>query len=419
MKLTLLSTLCPESIHRTWFSTPHPTQPLLATASSDKTVRVYNLRTLTQHSTLEGGHQRSVRCIAWKPNLPPNNLSLVTGSFDSTAGIWRRDEARAQAARLETQIGGGGDDDNDDEDEGHDWEFSMVLEGHDSEIKGVAFSPSGQYLATCSRDKSIWIWEEVGAEGEDEWETVAVLQEHDGDVKAVSWCPDQGVLGGECLASSSYDDTVRLWREDEEGEWGCVAVLEGHEGTVWGIDWEGLPKSGGETEEPTDPARSRRLITCSADATIRVWRKESPLASSSIGRGNGIPSTMRPAPGGETWICEAVLPKVHTRAIYSVSWSKKTGRVVSTGSDSTIAIYEERPKAAEPSERDASKLSEETENAQQTEWHVVGSHKMGHGPYEINHVTWCPRFDGGRKGDEEMIATTGDDGSVKVWAVEE
>lgn len=360
-----------------------------------------------------------MRSIAWKPNLAANKLSIVTGSFDSTAGVWRRDEERAQA--LETDMGNGPRDGDDEEEDDQDWEFSLVLEGHDSEIKGVAFSPSGQYLATCSRDKSVWIWEEIGAEGEDEWETVAVLQEHDGDVKAVAWCQDQGALGGECLASASYDDTVRLWREDEDGEWGCVAVLEGHEGTVWGIDWERPdPKITEETIEAST-ARPRRLMTCSADATARVWRRADAGDPRATGSSNSIPSTMRPAASGETWICEATLPKVHTRPIYSVSWSKKTGRVVTCGSDSLVVVYEERPKApeSEKAEGEATDGGKEADSDTGTEWHVLTTLKMGHGPYEINHVTWCPRFDGGRKGEEEMIVTTGDDGAVRVWAVDE
>src|SRR5436305_10938249 len=208
MKLALLSEFSPASQQRAWVSLPHPSLPLLATPSSDKKVLVYSLQSFRPHSTIEKGHKRSIRYVAWKPNLSPGQLCLVTGSFDSTAGIWRRDEAaaRIEALGVETDVGGRHAED-DEEEELHDWEFSLVLEGHDSEIKGVAFSPSGQYLATCSRDKSVWIWEDIGGEGEDEWETVAVLQEHEGDVKFVSWCPNDS--HGDLLASASYDDTVR------------------------------------------------------------------------------------------------------------------------------------------------------------------------------------------------------------------
>jgi cytosolic iron-sulfur protein assembly protein CIAO1 len=43
----------------------------------------------------------------------------------------------------------------------------------------------------------------------------------------------------------------------------------------------------------------------------------------------------------------------------------------------------------------------------------------GHGPYEINHVTWCTRYDAGKKEEgEEMVVTTGDDGVVRAWGIE-
>ena len=55
--------------------------------------------------------------------------------------------------------GGGEKDEGDGEDE--EWRFAVVLDGHDSEIKSLGFAPTAPLLATCSRDKSVWIWEEL------------------------------------------------------------------------------------------------------------------------------------------------------------------------------------------------------------------------------------------------------------------
>ncbi|KAL8673037.1 MAG: hypothetical protein Q9168_002529 [Polycauliona sp. 1 TL-2023] len=349
--ITFVASLNPPASSRAWYSTPHPTLPILATATGTS-LRIYSLNSLTLLSTITGGHKRSIRSCAWKPGNS-ETATIATGSFDASVGIWSQDE-----------------EDNEE------WRFAIVLDGHESEVKSVAWSAGGNLLATCSRDKSVWIWEEVG---EDDYETVAVLQEHDGDVKCVKWHPEE-----EMVASASYDDDIRLWREEVD-DWGCVAVLRGHQSTVWAVDWE--PVSG------RDEAVGSRLVSCSDDVTIRIWKKapgqEERQAQSRL--------SIIKSSSAEEWVEEAQLPKTHVRTIYSVAWSKDTHRIVSVGGDGKIVVYEE--------DKEVSKS-----------WQVVAVRDCGHQEFEINHVTWAKA----KTPDgivQEVIVTTGDDGEVKIWTV--
>lgn len=62
------------------------------------------------------------------------------------------------------------------------------------------------------------------------------------------------------MASASYDDTVKLYQEEED-DWVCCATLEGHESTVWSVAFD---RSG------------ERLASCSDDKTVRIWRRYKP-----------------------------------------------------------------------------------------------------------------------------------------------
>lgn len=149
-------TLCTGHDDRAWHVAWNPTRPILASCSADKTVRMYNYRaatslegvadapslTFNHNTTIPTGHSKTVRAVAWSPS----GKTLATASFDSNVGIWAQEED-------------GEDGDGGGTGEKGEWECMSLLEGHETECKSVAYSSSGNLLASCSRDKTVWIWE--------------------------------------------------------------------------------------------------------------------------------------------------------------------------------------------------------------------------------------------------------------------
>ena len=56
----------------------------------------------------------------------------------------------------------------------------------------------------------------------------------------------------------------------------------------------------------------------------------------------------------------------------------------------------------------------------ETEWHVIAVLEAAHGVFEINHVCWTRRYDKNKRDkEEEIIMSTGDEGEVKIWTLDE
>lgn len=275
-----------------WSISVHATLPILATCSSDKTCKLYDISNLSDIKVLttldEQTHSKTIRSVSFKPSESKDYPTLALGSFDSTCSIWGSDSFKS------------------------DWELLAVVEGHENEVKCIDWSSDGKYLATCARDKTVWIWETDDMN--EEFECISVLNEHEGDVKFIKWDKNHSFI------SCSYDDTMRIWRQDEydNDEWNCTAIIR-FESTVWGCSW---------IDENT-------IVCCIDDGEVLVYER---VDKGEEGKSSNLPSTVKKV---EEWQVQTQfrsdLSKIHTGSVYSVD--SQNGLITSGGRDGVISVY--------------------------------------------------------------------------------
>ena len=93
----------------------------------------------------------------------------------------------------------------------------------------MSWSPDDKHLASCSRDKIVWVWSFNSTAYE--YECDFALEGHKEDIKAVLWI-DQYTL-----ASCSYDNSIKIWEKNDD-DFECSATLEAHSSIVWNIAYD-------------------------------------------------------------------------------------------------------------------------------------------------------------------------------------
>lgn len=163
-----------------------PDSKLLASASDDRTVRLWHT-TGRKSSRIKGiGHEKAVNTVAFSPN----GTLFASGSDDRTVRVWN----------VEKNI------------------CIIALSGHTGPITGLAYSPAAALLASCSEDHTIRLWNVRNQTPE------GILGTHDGATD-VAFSPE-----GATLASGGMDRRVRLWAMEDPAERREVAEIETSDG---------------------------------------------------------------------------------------------------------------------------------------------------------------------------------------------
>lgn len=147
---------------------------LLAVASNDNSVRLYNLNDYTFIQQIEA-HTMGVGAVA----ISPDGETVITGSRDAHLKVWDTVS----------------------------WICKKDITAHLFAIYHIAFHPTLPYFATCSRDKTIKIWRTSDYSLLKNLSIDKDINGHRLSVNQICWSAN-----GENLISVSDDKLVKLWK---------------------------------------------------------------------------------------------------------------------------------------------------------------------------------------------------------------
>ncbi|KAL0585309.1 hypothetical protein ABG067_004841 [Albugo candida] len=199
----------------------NPQESLLASASFDETVRLWDLRSHSCVAVIDA-HQEAITCVAFSHD----GTLLSTSSYDGVARVW--DISSQQCLRT------------------------LILERPPAPprtaVSYVNFSPNSRYLLCSMLNQRMCLWDFM--RGSD-----TIAKEYSGHLNknfciSSAWFRSRDKL---LIVSGSEDNTVVLW--DAIGQQ-VVRVLHGHEEAVISV------------------STSDDCIASAAGGCIKIWRKQ-------------------------------------------------------------------------------------------------------------------------------------------------
>jgi WD40 repeat protein len=197
---------------------------LLASASDDKTIRLWELP-LGKAIGILKGHTHFVHAVAFHPQ---DGRILVSGSRDRTLKRWHLRElyfggkGRGHEAEVQRESQFSSFGMNADQDKLSKCMVTHTLNEHTQAVLTVGFTPDGQHIISGSADKTVKLWDQQTGE------LIYSLNGHRLAVTAIAVSPSHPHL----LASASADTTIKLWNL-ATGE--CVQTLTGHTSAIRAI----------------------------------------------------------------------------------------------------------------------------------------------------------------------------------------
>ncbi|ROI47932.1 WD repeat-containing protein 17 [Anabarilius grahami] len=180
---------------------------ILATASFDGTIKVWDINTLTAVYT-SPGNEGVVYSLSWAPGCEDKNVRVYYLATSSDQPL-------------------------------------KVFTGHTAKVFHVRWSPLREgILCSGSDDGTVRIWDYT------QDACINVLSGHTAPVRGLMWNTEVPYL----LTSGSWDYTIRVW-DTRDGT--CLDTVYDHGADVYGLTCH--------------PSRPFTMASCSRDSTVRLW----------------------------------------------------------------------------------------------------------------------------------------------------
>ena len=238
---------------------------------------------------------------------------------------------------------------------------------HENNVNAVAFSPGGDYLATTSTDDTARVWETTSGK-----EVARLL--HQNNVNAVAFSPD-----GKYLATASTDGTARVWDATS------------------GKEVARMPHEDGVNDVAFSPD-GKYLATTSADNTARVWQTASGKEVARMPHQNKV-SAIVFSPDGEYLATASADDTART-------WDTTGGK----------AVVRKKLKRSVKALTPGGKYFATTRDDTAQVWKITSDMKLKKEGFplehnDVNSVAFSPKLDG------KYVATVGANNYAKLWKI--